>query len=287
MILRRECDALKRHFSDVCGQLNNTALSLLTCFPRLTQNSHYRISQMASEDPRYGFLVALFKSSCVRHRRDYRSVELCEAPRLEISKIEDVINPRLVRAYLAKLDDIEALRCKQGCSLIVALKHLMLPAPFDAVGVNEAILFHGAKPEDVNSICKGGLDPRRGGEHGGHLFGFAAYLTPNASKADIYTDNLKDSKRRSRTSKRQVIVVRALLGQSYRALTPMQNILRPPDDENGIPFDSMWADVRGNGGAVDHLECMVYRESQTIPIAIITYSHQPQCKCSECCKRPD
>merc|ERR1712107_467201 len=115
------------------------------------------------------------------------------------------------------------------------------------------------------------------------MFGLATYLAANASKADIYTELSSD--RLGRHAKRKLIVAQAVLGESYRAEMSMPEATRPPDDAGGRAFDSVWADVRSSGGAVDHLEVMLYDKGQAYPLAVATYQHASECVCAECHKR--
>jgi len=116
------------------------------------------------------------------------------------------------------------------------------------------------------------------------MFGTAAYFAANASKADIYTEERTSCL--PRTATRTLILARVALGEAYRTDRTMRKISRPPDDDDGIEFDSVWADVVSNGGSVDHLEAMLYTESQALPLALIDYRHAETCKCAECRKRP-
>lgn len=188
-----------------------------------------------------------------------------------------VENVKLANAYLAKLNVIEELRSAAGCTPIPGLEHVTLPVSPNHANLNEVLLWHGCAAENIPSICDSGLDPRRAGEQVGTMFGYAAYMTPKASKADIYTSF---NTRLRATAQRKMLLMRAVLGQSHRATQRMPSALRPPND-----LDSVWAPERADGGCVDHLECMVYDAGQAIPIAILTYSHKPGCQCSECPKR--
>ena len=85
-----------------------------------------------------------------------------------MQKVEAIINPRLLRLYAAKLEEIEGLR-RSGCPPITPLAHLQLPVDALEVPLNEVLLFHGAKPDAIDKIVKGGLDPRRGGEDVGKI----------------------------------------------------------------------------------------------------------------------
>ena len=116
------------------------------------------------------------------------------------------------------------------------------------------------------------------------MFGRATYLTPIASKADIYTEDF--AQRLSRRAHRQMIIARAALGKPYRA-TQATNFQRPPndpDDPEEKPLDSVIA-IGGRSG-VDHTETMLYEKNQALILAIVTYSHEAACACAECNKRP-
>ena len=123
-------------------------------------------------------------------------------------------------------------------------------------GLNEHFLFHGACAETVEEICRGGFDPRRGGNSAGKMFGVATYFAANASKSDLYTEPL--TQRLPRQANRKIIVARVLLGESCRTLQRMPDATRLPDGADGKPLDSVWAEVRERSGAVDHLEAMVF-----------------------------
>lgn len=189
-------------------------------------------------------------------------------------------NPRLRTGYLSTLDEIAGLR--RQCASIEELDTYRAEPMY--VDLNECFLFHGATPEIVAKICKGGFDPRRGGEGKGKMFGIATYLTPVASKADIYTEEF--TKRLNRTARRQIIVARAALGKPRRATQATPTATRPPDDPDdpdGHPFDSVLA---VGGTSVDHTEIMLFQKNQALPLCIVTYSHESACACAECGKRP-
>ena len=116
------------------------------------------------------------------------------------------------------------------------------------------------------------------------MFGVATYFAGNASKADIYTED--PTHHLPKQALRKMIVAKAFLGKSHRAAAPMQGAHRPPDGGDGRPLDSAWADVRSNGGAVDHHEVMLYDKGQAYPQFLVTYAHVDGCSCAECCKRP-
>ena len=58
------------------------------------------------------------------------------------------------------------------------------------------------------------------------------------------------------------VVARTVLGASCRMNRPQREAQRPPDGPDGRPLDSVWAAARADGGAVDHVEVMLYEKAQ-------------------------
>lgn len=238
----------------------------------------------------FKFFCKKFLESCVGHRRDLHATEFCEAPRLEVAHLHAVVNPRLMKLYHSKLEEFREQR-PGSCTRVPGFRGFGLLKIPEIKGsdpekhnLNEYFLFHGSKSAAIDEIWQNGFDPRRGGEGTGNMFGVASYFTPHASKADIYTESLLE--RLPQGAERRVIIARALLGESYRTTQSMRTAVRPPDGPDGRPLDSVWADTREFGGAVDHPEVMLYDKGQAYPEVIVTYRHEPDCRCAECFKRP-
>ncbi|CAE8682533.1 unnamed protein product [Polarella glacialis] len=195
---------------------------------------------------------------------------------LEVEQIRSVVNPRLLQSIRGKH--------RGGCTAIPELEHLRLLPGLFRPDLNEHLLFHGALPESIEKICKGGFDPRRGGEGVGAMFGLATYFAINASKSDIYTEEF--ARRLQRSTQRTMIVARVALGAGFRTCEPQRKWSRPPDGPDGLPFDSVWAANVASGGCVDHVEVMIYDKSQAMPLFLVDYRHTDQCRCAECLKRP-
>ncbi|CAE8740384.1 unnamed protein product [Polarella glacialis] len=251
--------------------------------PQPSPYLEYDIVVLPTSSPVWRLLSGLFVGSAAKHRRDLRSADFCEAPALEVEQIRSVVNPRLLQSYLAELDSILG-KHRGGCTAIPELEHLRLPPGLFRPDLNEHLLFHGALPESVEKICKGGFDPRRGGEGVGAMFGTATYFAINASKSDIYTEEF--ASRRQRSAQRTMIVARVALGTCLRTGEQQRKWSRPPDGPDGLPFDSVWAANAASGGCVDHVEVMIYDKSQAIPMFLVDYRHTEQCRCAECLKRP-
>ncbi|CAK0905382.1 unnamed protein product [Prorocentrum cordatum] len=175
-------------------------------------------------------------STVARHRADYLSAVYCDPPQLDVIQVRSVVNPRLQKSYLAKLENIEGKRRRQGtCSPIAALSHLKVPVNMHDFDLNEHFLFHGAVRSTLEQICKGGFNPQRGGEATGKLFGTASYFAANSSKSDDYTEERANPLAKNAT--RTLIVSRVALGESFRTADPMQGATRPPDNDDGVDFD--------------------------------------------------
>jgi len=258
----------------------------LAKLPRSLLFAEYEVKELHSTLPAAQLLKELVQTTATKHRTSYGSTEYKDAPSLEVLSVRSVINPRLQAKYLAKLDDLEGKRRSRGCRPVHALSHLKLPLGMHDLDLNEHILFHGAPTEVLEKICKGGFEPQRGGEASSKLFGVAAYFAANSSKSDDYTE--ERARPLNRNAKRSLIISRVALGDSFRTTAPMQDASRPPDNPvDKLAFDSVWADCCKNGGCVDHVEVMIYSESQALPIALVDYKHADDCKCAFCCRRPE
>jgi len=251
--------------------------------PRLSHYLEYRIEQLPAEAPFAELLSQLLVGTATSHRESYSSRTYCEPPKVEVLGVRDVVNPRLQRQYLAKLENLEGKR-RSGCTPIPALKHLKLPVGRLDSDLNEHLLFHGAPWSVLEQICKGGFNPQRGGETTGKLFGVASYFAANSSKADDYTE--ERSHPLPKSAKRTIVVARVALGEALRVTQPTPQATRPPDGQDCLELDAVWADSRGEGGCVDHIEVMVYSEAQALPIALVDYRHTPSCWCAFCRRRP-
>lgn len=272
-------DVEVRHRKDMAEQVRARA-SILQWPLRQERSVH----TLGEDDPMFKFFERLLVNSCVRHRRFLRSPEFCTPPVLLIQSIELVSTPRLIKQYYAKLEEILSLR-PQGCSPVARLAALKILSQPGEADLNQHFCFHGAPPDTITEIMQSGFDPRRGGEAVGMMFGRATYLAANASKADLYTD-YSATYPRPRTATRSMIIARVVLGEAYRACSPMQQAVRPPDGPDFRPWDSVWAETRDNGGAVDHAEVMVYDKGQTYPQAVVRYIHSHRCACAGCLQRP-
>ena len=173
-------------------------------------------------------------------------------------RIERILTQRLQHKYLVELADIAGLTDRKLSDKLESVDALRVQS-CDGIDANEFLLYHGAPSEIIQQLQLSGLDPRRGGENAGKMFGVGTYLATNASKSDIYT-------KPNAEGERCVVVVRAALGEAHRTKVPMRNANKPPDRSDGRgPLNSVVALTQAAGGCVEHPEFIVYKEAQTLP----------------------
>lgn len=245
--------------------------------------SEYEVNMVPQYSPFAEALSGLMVETVVRHREHYRSYDYRPAPQLEVIVVRSVQNRRLLHMYVAKRDQLQFFR-GHNCGDIPCFSHLKLPVGQHDVDLNEHLMFHGALPEALESICQGGFNPRRSGKTTRNLFGLATYFAANSSKADDYTEQRANPLQKG--ARRTMIIARVALGKAYRTTNPMPDVQRPPNGDDGLEFDSVWADTSANGGCVDHVEAMVYDGGQALPVALIDYQHASSCPCAFCHRRP-
>ncbi|XP_045203469.2 uncharacterized protein LOC123556646 isoform X2 [Mercenaria mercenaria] len=148
--------------------------------------------------------------------------------------------------------------------------------------INEVLLFHGTKDENIGTICTSGLDQRLGSRKA--MFGPGIYGAECSTKADQYADE-KTARRAGQGIPRNMFLIRMVLGNSYLCndLNPPK-YRRPPctscykDDckdtkharhKYGHMFDSVVAD---NGKLFR--EFVVYDNALCYPEYLITYERR-------------
>ncbi|XP_045203465.2 uncharacterized protein LOC123556644 isoform X2 [Mercenaria mercenaria] len=148
--------------------------------------------------------------------------------------------------------------------------------------INEVLLFHGTKDENIGTICTSGLDQRLGS--GKAMFGPGIYGAECSTKADQYADD-KTARTVGQGISKKMFLIRMVLGNSY--LCSDQNphkYRRPPctscykDDckdtkharhKYGHMFDS----VVGDNGKLFR-EFVVYDSALCYPEYLITYERR-------------
>ena len=159
--------------------------------------------------------------------------------------------------------------------------------------MNEYLLYHGTSFGKSNGIAQSGLDAQRGGQATGAMFGRGVYFAQNASKSDLYTtcsecatEKFQDC--RHPQGERCILVCRVLLGESLvlkNSSAEIRSRIRAPDRANGVPYDSITAACRRDGGAVDHMEFVVFKDPRMLVQFQVFYRHEADCSCSCCWHR--
>ena len=190
--------------------------------------------------------------------------------------------------YEAVQDEV-ASRNPSGCGAVTGISAPKYHPPIGHVDLNEYFLFHGTNYDNVDQIIEHGLDPQRGHTTGA-MFGHGTYFAENASKSDFYTTcdqcaakPCADGKCHHATGMRCMIVAQVLLGRTCAVTDANRGRKRACDREDGKgPYDSHTALKRADGGCVDHMEYIIFKEQRALVRFVIFYKHLEQCECKDC-----
>ena len=240
------------------------------------------------EDGLFLAMSAMFQASMVRHRLNHQSDQWCEPPNVVVTRILQVVSGRKVDEY----QQARRYRCAEDshCSPIDGMTAVKCEVEHGWRDLNEYLLFHGTSYTKSNVIAHEGLDAQRGGESVGAMFGRGVYFAQNASKSDFYTtckDCTTDSCRdcTHAEGERCILVTRVLLGESLivkHTDRTVQNWIRAPDKPTGGPYDSITAASKDDGGAVDHMEFVVFKDPRMLVQFQVFYRHVADCSCHSC-----
>ena len=197
-----------------------------------------------------------------------------------------MFNPRLQANYLAKTQDIAGKVGKRVSDTLDGIDATRVSS-FAGLQLNEFLLYHGTPSKIAPLLQKQGLDPQRAGVHRGKMFGYGAYMATNSSKSDLYTEPTTLSADPRKKGERCILVVRACLGEPFRAARTNTQLRLPPDRPAAIggvagSLDSVVGLTRAAGGQLLHPEYIVYKEAQTLPEYAIWYEHGEKCRCTHC-----
>ncbi len=261
--------------------------------PLLAPTASLESHPLATSGPEFNTLVRIFKESMTSHRKSFKSNEWCPKTSVEVIKIEEVVNPLKQRFYEAAQDEVGSMN-PLGCGPVPRIRAPKCDHPVGHVDLNEYFLFHGTNYDNVRQIMKHGLDPQRGGDATGALFGHGTYFAENASKSDFYTTcdqcaarlaaaPSADGKCNHPTGTRCMLVAQVLLGKTCPVTDPDRNRMRAHDREDGKgPYDSHTALKRADGGCVDHMEFIIFKEQRALVRFVIFYKHKETCQCKDC-----
>ncbi|CAE7828589.1 TNKS2 [Symbiodinium sp. CCMP2592] len=212
--------------------------------------------------PLHNFLSVLFLESMASHRQHLHSGRFCDPPKVEITRICESINPNIQEQYL-HARKLLVQRRPDGCTPLRGITAFKCAVECGHVNLNEYLLFHGCPMGAVQSILENGLDPQRGGEAAGSMFGKGAYFAETASKSDLYTTCSECRSYREckhPRAERCILVVRVLLGKTKIVTTEdCTSLNRAPEG-----YDTVTAQKTSNGGRLDHTEFVVYKEQMTL-----------------------
>ncbi|XP_052794812.1 uncharacterized protein LOC128227915 isoform X2 [Mya arenaria] len=230
-----------------------------------------------------------FDSTKIGYGKDAKGLEKLMYSKLWITKIQRIENPQLFRQYVQKRQAIflKLSNEKLGCWPTVG----QLPNSSGEITtgndqsytmekdlyseINEVFLFHGTKPDTIQTICNNGLDHRLCSDKA--MFGSGIYGAEKASKADQYTDD--SSTRTGGTGKeKKMFLMRVTLGKCYLCTNPNpQKYRRPPctkcKRDDCKTHDSIYDSVVGDNKKLFR-EFVVYDDLQCYPEYLITYERR-------------
>jgi len=265
---------------------------LLSQLPLIPPQATVISRDLAWDEPKYKALTEMFHASMVKHRVSSRSGCWCCAPRVSVTRICELFHADKQQEY----EQARRARCARGdndCTRIHGMTAMKCEVPPYWKDMNEYLLYHGTSFRKAEGILQTGFDPQRGGDMTGSMFGKGTYFAQNASKSDLYTtckecasDNFKEC--RHAQGERCILVARVLLGESFVETAPTvdtKHWIKAPDQPNGTPHDSVTGACRADGGVVDHMEFVVFKESRMHVQFQIFYAHVASCNCSNCIHR--
>jgi len=251
---------------------------LFSPLPHCNRYTQYRLSEIPKASCYFVALESYVLASLESHRASLGSTDRAPPPEIVFTSIQSVFNPRLLEKFTLELQHMSGLN-RKACPPVKMTTGMALDPTFGE-SLNEVLLYHGAKDEDIDQICAAGFDPRRGGQSAGRLFGRGTYFAENFSKADLYAGPQPFVCHRGPMS---VLVARVALGNAYSTKQAMREIAMPPErPRTRNPHDSVVALRRDEGGCVDHREYVVYKDAQTLPVFRINYCHADECECARC-----
>ena len=141
------------------GKVRNVRRRTLPLFPLpiLAPTASLESHPLATSGPEFNTLVRIFKESMTSHRKYFNSSEWCPKPMVEVTKIQEVINPCKQRIYEAAQKEVVS-RNPSGCGRVPGISALKHGHSVGGEGdLNEHFLFHGTKYDQVDQIIDYGL----------------------------------------------------------------------------------------------------------------------------------
>lgn len=248
------------------GMLKATTLCHLNFY------SKWGLTPLTATDEEYAFVTGIFLQSQGTHAIALGSKVHGARADVQIEKIEKLCLPRIQQLYVAERNNLQGKFASRRAPPLDVVDSTLQVVPGDAL--NEVLVWHGTTETNVESITRMGFDLREEAVSGKNL-GLGNYFAPRASKADDYTDR---ATRTGRQQLRKLILTRVLLGKPHVAKTTLGNIRRAPD---GCDSVVAWA-----GAPFENSEIVVYKDTQTLPAYVVSFTHLPGCGCAFCKQRP-
>ena len=270
---RESCELLKRNFELVVHDLLHPA-------PDAPSPSRY-----AGDAGIAAFVAQLLQETATEHRRSNdRDSPVCHRPKLVLDGVDLVFDRARSARFVLSLSQAAASDPPADLNPLLRLRSGADPAA-GCVGAllrRAVLLWHGSDNRSVEGIVEDGVRLAHTGRGSGSMFGRGFYLAEHASKADLYCG----SRPHARPDAAMKMLLCAVgLGRAHTARKPLRDMPVPkiPGPNGGcVTYDSVVAESRAGGGAVDHREYAVFSEQQALPVAVVAYHHDRACRCSRC-----
>ena len=281
-----ETTAEKAHLKETLG-------NILQCQDMLQQRYHHvLVSQLSlpaatrsqrclpCNDPVFIAIEEMFQSSMVRHRQELPSDQWCDPPKVSVTRIIEIADGRKLDNYLQARYRMHSRA--HACSPIHGMTAVKCKLGYSWKDMNEYMLYHGTRYENLDLIAEHGLNPLPAL---GGMFGRGVYFAQNASKSDFYTTCKECATHKCKTCKhaegeRGILVSRVLLGTTH-IMKHTDNVVKgwvePP-----CTRDSITAACKADGGVVDHMEFVVFKDPHMLVQFQIFYKHDTTCRCHSC-----
>ncbi|XP_069130993.1 protein mono-ADP-ribosyltransferase PARP15-like isoform X2 [Argopecten irradians] len=209
--------------------------------------------------------------------------------RIKVDKVERIEHIDLYSRYASKRHEYFRILAEEGSNVLTPLEDInvqnkgaiaTLPKEGSVLyedifpEINEHYMFHGTKPDVLQTVLRQGLDCRMGNENA--MFGMGIYGAETSTKADQYTDH---KQQRSNGSKK-MLLVRMLLGNMFVCNDANPTKYRKPPcrktsclRDNCTNGHGHFDSVVGDGHWLFR-EFVVYTAEQCYPEYVITYHRE-------------
>ena len=230
-------------------------------------------------------VTRLLQETAVDHRNALRADRMSSRPMLILDSVDMLFNRSRSAQFALYTSQTTASELPVDFNPLLLLRNgeALTAYNIDSLLQRVVLLWHGSESNNIERIVDEGFRLGHAGSRAGSMFGRGFYFAENSSKADLYCGSRPH--RRPDTSMKMLLCA-VCLGNAYTALTAQINLLVPrfPGPEGStMLYDTVVGESRARGGQVDHREFVVFSEQQVLPMAVVTYHHDPEvCRCSRC-----